>query len=332
MVRRNDRAYFVIVLALLLLSRFAVAQKAPGVSTSRIVAERLGYTRETRILLIQGEDLGMAHSVNRATLEALIQGWISSANVLVPGPWLPEVIRWSRSHPNADLGIQLDLNSDWNAFCWKPISSPSKDSGLADQFGWLPASDRYVAQHAKPDAVKAEVQAQIDMARRAGLPITHLDNHMHVMLLSPMLFRTYWRMGHDLGVPIMLPHEQVRSRGTPTQKEGVYSFGGVDVDLASLPLDGVLEIKPGIAQKDWLSAYEKTLENLAPGVYLLSVHLGFNDEELKAMTWDHPDWGAQWRQNDYDVVSSPEFHKFLKEKGFIVIGWKELQKAIPERH
>jgi len=87
---------------------------------------------------------------------------------------------------------------------------------------------------------------------------------------------------------------------------------------------------PGLAQKDWLSAYEKTLESLPPGVYLLSVHLGFNDDELRAMTWDHPDWGAQWRQNDYDVISSSEFRQFLKDKGFVLIGWKELRKAMPE--
>jgi len=65
-------------------------------------------------------------------------------------------------------------------------------------------------------------------------------------------------------------------------------------------------------------------------VYLLSVHLGYNDEELHAMTWDHPNWGAQWRQNDLDVVSSPEFQMFLKDKGFILIGWKDLKRAMPE--
>jgi len=81
---------------------------------------------------------------------------------------------------------------------------------------------------------------------------------------------------------------------------------------------------PGLAQKDWLSAYEKTLEALPPGVYLLSVHLGYNDDELQAMTWDHPNWGAQRRQNDLDVVGSPEFQKFLKDKGFILVGWKEM--------
>jgi chitin disaccharide deacetylase len=78
--------------------------------------------------------------------------------------------------------------------------------------------------------------------------------------------------------------------------------------------------------------YRAGQEALPPGVYLLSVHLGFNDEELQAMTWDHPDWGAQWRQNDYDVISSPAFHKFLKDHGFILVNWKDLQRAVQSQH
>jgi chitin disaccharide deacetylase len=318
------------VLLLFLFGFSAAAATNPAPHAPRSVAERLGYPKDARLLLIQGEDLGMAHSVDNATLEALDKGWITTANVLVPGPWFPEVVRWSRSHPNTDLGVQLDLNSDWNSMCWRPISNQSPEGGLVDQFGWLPASDKYVAAHAKADAVLTEVRAQMEMARRAGLPISHIDHHMHVMLWSPMLFRAYWQMGRDYNLPIMLPHEQVRMRGTPTAKQDIYSLGGVDVDMHDFPLDRFLEVRPGLAQKDWLNAYEKTLESLPPGVYLLSVHLGLNDEELKAMTWDHPEWGAQWRQNDYDVVSSPEFHQFLKDKGFILIGWKELKKAIGE--
>jgi chitin disaccharide deacetylase len=91
----------------------------------------------------------------------------------------------------------------------------------------------------------------------------------------------------------------------------------------SLPLAG----QPNLSAK-----YRAGQEALPPGVYLLSVHLGFNDEELQAMTWDHPDWGAQWRQNDYDVISSPAFHKFLKDHGFILVNWKDLQKAVQSQH
>ena len=306
------------------------AAQSVAPASPKTVAEKLGYAPDARLLLIEAEDLGMAHSVDKASFEALEKGWVTTAGILVPGPWFPEVLRWSRNHPNADLGVRLDLNADWSSYRWRPVSALAKGSGLTDAGGYLSSSQRTVAQHATPEEVEGESRAQIEMAKRAGIPISHLDNHMRTMLVTPALFQVYWKMGQEYGLPVMVPNERVKQKGIASQKPGVYNFGGIDVDLASVPVDRELEIMPGLAQKDWLAAYEKTLDALPSGVYLLSVHLGYNDDELQAMTWDHPNWGAQWRQNDLDVVSSPEFHKFLKDKGFILVGWKDLRKAIPE--
>ena len=179
-------------------------------------------------------------------------------------------------------------------------------SGLTDTGGYLSSSQLYVAHHATTEEVETEERAQIDLAKKAGLQITHLDNHMRTLTMTPAMFQTYWKMGQEYGLSIVLPRELVQARGSPGQKPGFYNFGGVEVDMREVPIDRELEIMPGLSQKDWLSAYEKTLDALPPGVYLLSVHLGFNDEELQAMTWIHPNWGAQWRQNDYDVISSPD--------------------------
>jgi len=318
-------------LCLLSLCLWGTAQQSSE-GQIKSASELLGYPVGTRLLVIQAEDLGMAHSIDEASFEALEKGWVTTAGILVPGPWFPEVLRWSRSHPNADLGIRLDLNSDWSSYRWRPVSGLQKGSGLTDPGGYLSSSQISVAQHATPAEVEGELHAQIDMAKRAGISITHLDQHMRALTVTPALFQSYWKMGQEYGLPIVLPNQQVKLNGVATQKAGVLNFGGIEVDLASLPVDRELEIMPGLAKQDWLSACEKTLDALPPGVYLLSVHLGYNDDELQAMTWDHPNWGAQWRQNDLDVVSSPEFQKFLKDKGFILVGWKDLQKAIPAQH
>ncbi len=80
----------------------------------------------------------MALSADRASFEALEKGWVTSAGILVPGPWFPEVLRWSRSHPNADLGIRLDLNADWSSYRWRPFSGAAQgDLGLTDPGGYL---------------------------------------------------------------------------------------------------------------------------------------------------------------------------------------------------
>jgi hypothetical protein len=88
---------------------------------------------------------------------------------------------------------------------------------------------------------------------------------------------------------------------------------------------------PGVDAAHWREWYEKTLAPLKPGVYQLIVHLAYNDEEMQGATWDHPDWGAAWRQQDFDLVKSSEFQKFLKDQGFVLVTWKELAKALPKK-
>ena len=106
-------------------------------------------------------------------------------------------------------------------------------------------------------------------------------------------------------------------------------------------IDSVISIDPGIAKRDWFGWYKRTLTPLKPGVYELLVHLGYDDEEMRGATWDHPDWGAAWRQSDFDMVRSSGFKKFLKQQGFVLLTWKELyqkvqagepQRLSPERH
>ena len=60
------------------------------------------------------------------------------------------------------------------------------------------------------------------------------------------------------------------------------------------------------------------------------VHLAHDDDEMRGATWDHPDWGAAWRQHDLDMVKSPEFRQFLKDQGFVLVKWKDLAKTLPK--
>jgi hypothetical protein len=84
----------------------------------------------------------------------------------------------------------------------------------------------------------------------------------------------------------------------------------------------------GVATERWVNAYENILRPLPPGVYQLIVHLAYANEEMQAATYDHADWGAQWRQNDFDMVKNPEFRKFLNDQGFVLVSWRDLAKAL----
>ena len=296
----------------------ALAVLAAGTATLRAeppsatVQERLGHPPTARLLILHADDLGMSHSVNRATFEALERGWVTSASILVPCPWFPDVARFAREHPDADLGIHLALNSEWTGYRWRPLS-PAVPS-LVDRDGYLPLVETEVVARAAPDEVERELRAQIDLALAAGIAVSHLDSHMATLFRSPELFAVYRRVGDAYGLPLLLERGGDRNAPAASARERAL-------------LDRVVAIEPGVAPDRWLAAYQEVLAPLPPGVYQLIVHLAYDDEEMRGATWDHPDWGAAWRQADLDLVRSAEFREFLREQGFVLIGWRDLARA-----
>ncbi len=280
--------------------------------------ERLGYPASARLLILHADDLGMNHSVNRATFEALEKGWITSASILMPCPWFPEVVKWSKEHANADLGIHQALNSEWTGYRWGPVSPRDKVPTLLDSDSYLPLDTPAVTQNAKLSEIETELRAQINRAQSAGIHPTHLDSHMGALFESPDLYRLYLNIGHTYGLPIL----QART--------GSHAPKGISPPAEELVLDKVIEIEPGIDGQNWAAWYRKQLEMLGPGVYQFIVHLAYDDEEMRGATFDHPDWGAAWRQHDLDMVKSPEFGQFLKDQGFVLVGWRDLAIALPK--
>src|SRR5262245_48607475 len=78
----------------------------------KTLAERLGYKATDRLLIIHADDVGMCHSVNVATIQAMEKGVATCASIMMPCPWMPEIAAYCREHPNADFGLHLTLTSE----------------------------------------------------------------------------------------------------------------------------------------------------------------------------------------------------------------------------
>ena len=305
-------------LVLSLLATLALAQQTPGPT----LQERMGHPATARLLILHADDVGMSRSVNRATLEALEKGWVTSASVLVACPWFPEVARWAKEHPDADLGIHLALNSEWTGFRWGPVSRSTVVPTLLDAQGYLPLTSEEVMEKAASADVEQELRAQIEKARAFGMNISHLDSHMGTLFRTPALFDVYLRVGQSYRIP------QLISQGsrTGTSSLGLVPAGGNSPESPTVDL--VLEIRPGVPPEKWVQTYKDMLHPLPPGVYQLILHTAYDDEEMRGATWDHPDWGAAWRQHDFDMVKSADFQKFLRDEGFVLVKWADIGKAL----
>jgi predicted glycoside hydrolase/deacetylase ChbG (UPF0249 family) len=170
-----------------------------------------------------------------------------------------------------------------------------------------------VAAKAKPAEVERELRRQVDRAKAAGISLSHLDSHMGALFQTAPLFTVYRGLGTSYGLPLLLE----RTPGSALPPFLAAAQGDALVDR-------VLQLDPGVPASGWVAAYQKMLEPLPPGVYQVIVHLAYDDEEMRGATSDHPDWGAQWRQSDFDLVRGAEFRGWLKAKGFTLVRWRDL--------
>src|SRR4051812_1814521 len=174
-----------------------------GAAQTMTIASRLGYPADAKLLILHGDDLGVAHSVNAASLDALARGAISSASIMMPTPWVTEVAAWARAHPEADLGLHLTLTSEWETYRWGPVASRERVPTLLDSTGTLPPGTETVARRASLQEVERELRAQVDRAITLGIRPTHLDSHMGALFTTPGLFATYARVARDYRLPFL---------------------------------------------------------------------------------------------------------------------------------
>lgn len=284
---------------------------------SKSTAERLGYPRDSKLLIIHADDLAVAHSEDAASFDALEKRAATSASIMVPCPWLPEVAAYAKAHPDADLGLHLTLTSEWKTYRWGPVASKDQVPSLLDSSGYLWPDSDSAKQHIKAEEAEREIRAQMEKATSLGIHPTHIDSHMGVLFSRPDLFAAYLKVAHEFKLPFLA----VRTADAPPALLSLLS----DKDIV---LDSIVMASPDVKPADWKTFYLNALQNLKPGVTELIVHLGYDDAELRALTVDHPDYGSAWRQRDYDVITSPEFKKAIEDNHVILIRWADIKKLL----
>jgi YdjC-like protein len=93
-------------------------------------------------------------------------------------------------------------------------------------------------------------------------------------------------------------------------------------------VDAIFSPGEEVPASDWKDYYLTLLKNLQPGVTEIFVHLAYDDAESQAIMVGHLEWGAAWRQREFDTISSPEFRRALEENHVVIIGWRDIQRLM----
>ena len=74
----------------------------------------------------------------------------------------------------------------------------------------------------------------------------------------------------------------------------------------------------------WAEFYKNAIRAMQPGVTEFVIHLGYDDDELRAATRERDTWGAAWRQGDFDFFTSSAFRQLLQDQNIKLITWRQI--------
>jgi len=299
-----------LILVSLLITLFINAQG------NKNLAELLGYPRNAKLLIIHADDMGLAHSVNTATIKAFDNKGITSGSIMVPCPWAQEIISYVKDHPGMDVGIHLTLTAEWDLYKWGGVTSSDQISSLLDKNNNFFPSVEALGKSAKGTDAEKELRAQVDKVIASGIKPTHLDTHMGSVLANPELVKIYLSLSDIYHLPVLFPRAYL-SWFQPEMAKSMES--------KIFLLDNLFMLEPKMIAGNWIDAYKTGIESLKPGLNEIIVHLAIDNDEMQAVCKGHDDYGSVWRQKDLDMVSGSEFKELLKANNVILIGWKQIR-------
>jgi hypothetical protein len=276
------------------------------------LARSLGVARA---VILHIDDLGMCHGANAAFLALATQGYVSCGSVMVPCPWFREISEAAAADPALDLGIHLTLTSEWAGYRWRPISTVSYASGLLDDDGYFWHDVASLRQHLVPEAAEAELRAQIERARSAGLKPTHIDAHMAAAMV-PELLDLHVRLGDEYGLVPVLPRI---IRFAPDAES--YAAAVAQLDAAGRPVIDYIRGTLPVTTEAVEPRYREVIQNLPSGVTHFALHCT-TPGEIEAINPRH----AAWRTNEYALFASGAVADWCAAEEIRLIGYRDIQR------
>jgi len=275
-------------------------------------------------VVIHEDDVGMTHGANVAFVELSRLGTCSSGSVMVPCPWFPEAAEIAAANPELDVGVHLTLTSEQKPYRWRPLTAPPPSAGMTDEHGYFwPDVPR--ARKAAPEAVEAELRAQVDVALAAGVDATHLDAHMGTAQM-PEFTAILRCLGRDYRLPVLLVKDL--SRYNPASYAGPLDTAVYDAEIAAAraagePVFDIVFETPWARATDVETAYRAIFAQIGEGLTFLSMHFNLpGDFEVV-----NPDDGPI-RSEEYALFRSGRIGEWIDEFGLEVIGMRPLRDDI----
>jgi hopanoid biosynthesis associated protein HpnK len=150
-----------------------------------------------RRLILNADDFGRSRPINEAVIRAHREGVLTTASLMVNEPDGAEAVAWARENPRLGVGLHLAL------LCGRAALPREQIPGLVNARGEfrddpVGAGLRYFFRRDLREQLRAEIRAQFARFRATGLPLDHVNGHLHLHL-HPTVFGLLMEEAASLG-------------------------------------------------------------------------------------------------------------------------------------
>jgi hopanoid biosynthesis associated protein HpnK len=277
-----------------------------------------------KALIVNADDFGMTHGINRGIIEASGKGIVTATSIMVTGWAFEEAVQLARENPNLDIGLHLSLTVG------RPVSNDPAVNRCLTSHGTFRLGNRdllidLILHTISPSIPYREIEAQFKKALDTRLPITHIDGHESIHLFPGIREIVFELMGR-YGIPFLrlsyegiglrrlwklkrwkkalinlfalLLRRQIRRRGIRTTD---YYYGSFDA---------------GYLEKEKLIG---AISNVKEGTSEIMCHPGYRDE-----LFDRICGGRYLPDQELRALMDGEVKTLLHERGIHLISFKDL--------
>jgi chitin disaccharide deacetylase len=243
-------------------------------------------------MITRADDVGSFHSANVACYDAYKQGILRNGGFIVPAGRFREAVEMFKDEKGFCCGVHAALTCEWTDVRWRPILPPEKIRSVVRNDGTLHYTTMDLFKNgAVFKEMLAEIQAQVDLARKAGLNVQYVDSHMNFL----------WHFERSD------QHRFEDAFHRWAEREGLVS---------RVKLTGYIPrpIRPG---KDPIKDMAARIRSMEPGTYILITHPCYDDPEMATTHMPGRPVGEQAKARDVErrMFMDPAIVSACSEKG-----------------
>jgi hopanoid biosynthesis associated protein HpnK len=158
--------------------------------------------------VVTGDDFGASREVNAAILQAHERGVLTHASLMVTGEAFDEAVEIARNAPRLSVGLHLVVLDGCSALPAAEVPELVDARGRFSNTA-VSAGIRYFFRPAAREQLRREIRAQLELFRRTGLRLSHVDGHHHLHL-HPVVLSCLSDLAREFAIPaVRLPREEL---------------------------------------------------------------------------------------------------------------------------